>query len=88
MNKVEEGRALLNASYHIPFDGIFNVNPLIEKMEKGAALESGNRVASNASKELKKIRKQIDVCEGQIKEKLEKFLKDPTNICEFQGKKA
>lgn len=131
LGETSEGRTLLDASYHIPFDGIFNVNPLIEKMEKGAALDpedlstmenflrgcrklklfmkdkegyaptlssyslnitdlsyieekidisiSGNRVASNASKELKKIRKQIDACEGQIKEKLEKFLKNPTN---------
>ncbi|MBV7275607.1 endonuclease MutS2 [Clostridium sp. PL3] len=131
LGETSEGRALLDASYHIPFDGIFNVNPLIDKMEKGAALDpedlsimenflrgcrklklfmkdkegyaptlssyslnltdlsyieeeidisiSGNRVASNASKELKKIRKQIDACEGQIKEKLEKFLKNPIN---------
>lgn len=35
---------------------------------------TGNRVDSNASKELKKIRKRIDMCEGKIKEKLEKFL--------------
>jgi dsDNA-specific endonuclease/ATPase MutS2 len=131
LDETSEGRALLDASYHIPFDGIFNVNSLIEKMEKGASLEpedlsmmenflrgcrklklfmndkegyaptlssyslnitelsyieeeinisiSGNRVASNASKELKKIRKQINVCEGQIKGKLEKFLKNPVN---------
>ncbi|WP_411680639.1 endonuclease MutS2 [Clostridium thailandense] len=131
LGETSEGRALLDASYHIPFDGIFNVNPFIDKMEKGAALDpedlsimenflrgcrklklfmkdkegyaptlssyslnltdlsyieeeidisiSGNRVASNASKELKKIRKQIDACEGQIKEKLEKFLKNPIN---------
>lgn len=131
LDETSEGRTLLDASYHIPFDGIFNVNPLIEKMEKGAALDpedlsmmenflrgcrklklfmkdkegyaptlssyslnitdlsyieeeinisiSGNRIDSNASKELKKIRKQIDVCEGQIKGKLEKFLKNPSN---------
>lgn len=36
----------------------------------------GNRVASSASKELKKIRKQIDVIEGKIEEKLNKFLKN------------
>lgn len=129
--ETSEGRALLDASYHIPFDGIFNVSPLIEKMEKGASLApedlsmienflrgcrklklfmkdkegyaptlsayslnitdlsyieeeinisiSGNRIDSSASKELKKIRKHIDICEGQIKERLEKFLKNPTN---------
>ncbi len=131
LDETSEGRALLDASYHIPFDGIFNVNPLIEKMEKGASLDpedlsmmenflrgcrklelfmkdkegyaptlssyslnitdlsyieeeinisiSGNRVASNASKELKKIRKQIDIGESKIKERLEKFLKNPMN---------
>ncbi|AJA47056.1 endonuclease MutS2 [Clostridium pasteurianum DSM 525 = ATCC 6013] len=131
LDETSEGRALLDASYHIPFDGIFNVIPLIEKMEKGASLApedlsmienflrgcrklklfmkdkegyaptlsayslnitdlsyieeeinisiSGNRIDSSASKELKKIRKHIDICEGQIKGKLEKFLKNPTN---------
>lgn len=38
LNETSEGRALLDASYHIPFDGIFNVSPLIDKMEKGASL--------------------------------------------------
>lgn len=131
LDETSEGRTLLDASYHIPFDGIFNVNQLIEKMEKGSSLDpedlsmmenflrgcrklklfmkdkegyaptlssyslnitelsyieeeinisiSGNRVASNASKELKKIRKQIDIGEGKIKERLEKFLKNPMN---------
>lgn len=131
LDETSEGRALLDASYHIPFEGIFNVSPLIEKMEKGASLApedlsmienflrgcrklklfmkdkegytptlsayslnitdlsyieeeinisiSGNRIDSSASKELKKIRKHIDICEGQIKERLEKFLKNPTN---------
>lgn len=40
---------------------------------------TGNRVDSNASKELKKIRKQMDICEGKIKEKLDRFLKNPAN---------
>lgn len=131
LDETSEGRSLLDASYHIPFEGIFNVSPLIEKMEKGASLApedlsmienflrgcrklklfmkdkegyaptlsayslnitdlnyieeeinisiSGNRIDSSASKELKKIRKHIDICEGQIKERLEKFLKNPTN---------
>lgn len=131
LNETSEGRALLDASYHIPFEGIFNVNPLIDKMEKGAPLDpedlsvmanflrgcrklklfmkdkdgyapvlssysenltdlsyieeeinasiAGNRIDSNASKELKKIRRHIDICEGKIKERLEKFLKSPAN---------
>lgn len=131
LNETSEGRALLDASYHIPFEGIFNVNPLIDKMEKGAPLDpedlivmanflrgcrklklfmkdkdgyapvlssysenltdlsyieeeinisiAGNRIDSNASKDLKKIRRHIDICEGKIKERLEKFLKSPAN---------
>ncbi|HCW54475.1 MAG TPA: mannonate oxidoreductase [Clostridium sp.] len=131
LDETSEGRALLDASYHIPLDGVFNVLPLIEKMEKGASLEpenlimisdflrgcrkvknfmkdkegyaptlclygdnitdlsyieeeinnsiTGSRVDSNASKELKKIRKQMDICEGKIKEKLDRFLKNPSN---------
>lgn len=39
----------------------------------------GSVVDSNASKELKKIRKQIDTCEGKIKEKLDKFLRNSSN---------
>lgn len=131
LDETSEGRSLLDASYHIPLDGIFNVLPLIDKMEKGTSLEpgdltmmsdflrgsrkvknfmkdkegyaptlslygdnitdlsyieeeinnsiTGNRVDSNASKELKKIRKQMDICEGKIKEKLDRFLKNPAN---------
>lgn len=131
LHETSEGRSLLDASYHIPLDGIFNVLPLIDKMEKGASFEpgdltmmsdflrgsrkvknfmkdkegyaptlslygdnitdlsyieeeinnsiTGNRVDSNASKELKKIRKQMDICEGKIKEKLDRFLKNPAN---------
>lgn len=39
----------------------------------------GNRVDSNASKELKRIRKQIDITEGRIEEQLQKFLKNRVN---------
>ena len=39
----------------------------------------GNRVDSNATKELKKIRKGIDICEAKIEEKLNKFLKNSEN---------
>ena len=40
---------------------------------------SGSMVDSNASKELKRIRKQISICEERIKDKLEKFIKNPNN---------
>ncbi|MGL4911113.1 MAG: endonuclease MutS2 [Romboutsia sp.] len=39
----------------------------------------GNKVDSNASKELKKIRRNIEVCESKIKERLNKFLTSSTN---------
>lgn len=131
LDETLEGRRLLDASYNIPLEGIFNVLPLIEKIEKGASLEPtdltmmsnflrgcrkvklfikdkegyaptlsaygenicdlsyieeeinrsirGSAVDSNASKELKKIRRNIDICEGKIKEKLDKFLRNSAN---------
>lgn len=131
LDETSEARKLLDASYVIPLEGIFNVNPLIEKIEKGASLEPadltmmsnflrgcrkvksfmkdkeyyapnlngysenisdlsyieeeinlairGSIVDSNASKELKKIRRHIDICEEKIKEKLDKFLKSAGN---------
>ncbi|GAA0737702.1 endonuclease MutS2 [Clostridium oceanicum] len=39
----------------------------------------GNRVDSNATKQLKKIRRNIDNCEEKIRERLEKFLKSDKN---------
>ena len=131
LEETSEGRRLLDASYHIPLEGIFDVVSLIDKIDKGAALDpnelvmisnflrgcrkiklfmkdkegyaktlssygenitdlsyieeeinisiKGSTVDSNASKELKKIRRHIDICEGKIKERLEKFLKNSTN---------
>lgn len=131
LDETSEARKLLDAAYVIPLEGIFNVNPLIEKIEKGASLEPadltmmsnflrgcrkvksfmkdkeyyapnlngysenisdlsyieeeinlairGSIVDSNASKELKKIRRHIDICEEKIKEKLDKFLKSAGN---------
>ena len=131
LDETSEGRRLLDASYHIPLVGIFNVVPYIEKIEKGASLDPedlaimsdflrgcrkvklfikdkegyaptlssygesitdlsyieeeinrcirGSIVDSNASKELKKIRRLIDDCENKIKEKLDKFLKNSEN---------
>ncbi|EPY2272074.1 endonuclease MutS2 [Clostridium sporogenes] len=131
LDETSEGRRLLDVSYNIPLEGIFNTLPLIEKIEKGASLEPtdltmmsnflrgcrkvklfikdkeryaptlsaygenicdlsyieeeinrsirGSVVDSNASKELKKIRRNIDICESKIKEKLDKFLKNSAN---------
>ncbi|MBY6796910.1 endonuclease MutS2 [Clostridium botulinum] len=131
LDETSEGRRLLDASYNIPLEGIFNVLPLIEKVEKGASLEPtdltmmsnflrgcrkvklfikdkegyaptlsaygenicdlsyieeeinrsirGSAVDSNASRELKKIRRNIDICESKIKEKLDKFLRNSAN---------
>lgn len=131
LDETTEGRRLLDASYTIPLEGIFNIVQFIEKIEKGASLEAedltiisnflrgcrkvktfmkdkegyaptlsaygenifdleyiedeinrsirGSRVDSNASKELKRIRRHIDMCEGKIKEKLDKFLKNTQN---------
>lgn len=38
-----------------------------------------NRVSDDASKELKKIRRHIAITEGKIEERLDKFMKNPTN---------
>nr|WP_025774046.1 endonuclease MutS2 [Clostridium botulinum] len=131
LDETSEGRRLLDVSYNIPLEGIFNILPLIQKIEKGASLEPtdltmmsnflrgcrkvklfikdkegyaptlsaygenicdlsyieeeinrsirGSVVDSNASKELKKIRRNIDICESRIKEKLDKFLRNSQN---------
>lgn len=131
LDETSEGRRLLDAGYHIPLEGIFDICPLLEKIDKGGVLEpaeltnvgdflrgcrkvksfikdkegyaetlsaygenitelkyveeeienavKGSIVDSNASKELKRIRRQIGICEDKIKEKLEKFIKNPSN---------
>lgn len=131
LDETSEGRKLLDVSYHLPLEGIHNIFPLIDKMDKGGVLEPsdltmvsdflrgcrkvkmflkdkegyaptlcsyaenisdlsyieeeinisirGSVVDSNASKDLKKIRNQIDTCEGKIKEKLDKFLRNSSN---------
>ena len=131
LDETSEGRRLLDVSYHLPLEGIHNIFPLIDKMDKGGVLEPsdltmvsdflrgcrkvkmflkdkegyaptlcsysenisdlsyieeeinisirGSVVDSNASKDLKKIRKQIDTCEGKIKEKLDKILRNSAN---------
>ena len=42
LQETSEGRRLLDASYHIPLEGIFNVLPYVEKIEKGLSLEAGD----------------------------------------------
>lgn len=131
LDETSEGRRLIEASYHIPLSGIFNIVPCIEKIEKGSSLDpedltmisdflrgcrkiklffkdkegysptlssygdsitelnyieeeinrciKGTIVDSNASKELKKIRRRIDECEEKIRERLDKFLKNSEN---------
>lgn len=127
----KEARNILLNSTYIPLEGVFNINSLIDKVEKGMVLSAEelvtvesflrgckkiknfmkdksfygetlasyalnitelsdieeeikaairvNKVDSNASKELKKIRKNIDTCEAKIKERLNKFLTAPSN---------
>ena len=131
LDENKEARKVLKNSNHIPLEGLFNANPVIEKVEKGMILEpvelvacedflrgcrkiknfmidkefysptlssyalnitecenveeeikfsiKNNKVYSDASKELKKIRRNIDICEGRIREKLNKFLTSSTN---------
>lgn len=127
----KEARKVLESSNHVPLEGLFNIYPVIYKVEKGMVLDTAeliscedflrgcrkiksfmldkefysptlssyalnitecesieeeikfsiknNKISSEASKELKKIRRSIDICEGRIKEKLNKFLTSSTN---------
>ncbi|MBS5981733.1 MAG: endonuclease MutS2 [Clostridium butyricum] len=131
LDETSEGRRLLDAGYHIPLEGIFDICPLLDKIDKGGVLEPseltsicdflrgcrkiksfikdkegyaetlssygenitelkyieeeienairGSIVDSNATKDLKKIRRQISICQEKIKEKLEKFIKNTSN---------
>ncbi|MCQ2017244.1 endonuclease MutS2 [Clostridium butyricum] len=131
LDETSEGRRLLDAGYHIPLEGIFDICTLLDKIDKGGVLEPseltsicdflrgcrkiksfikdkegyaetlssygenitelkyieeeienairGSIVDSNATKDLKKIRRQISICEEKIKEKLEKFIKNTSN---------
>lgn len=127
----KEARKVLENSNHVPLEGLFNIYPVIDKVEKGMILDvaeliscedflrgcrkiksfmldkefysptlssyalnitkcenieeeikfsiKNNKISSEASKELKKIRRSIDICEGRIKERLNKFLISSTN---------
>ena len=131
LSENKEARKILENSNHIPLEGLFNINPIIDKVEKGMILEprelisiedflrgcrkiksfmldkefyaptltsyalniteclsieeeinyciKGNKVDSEASKELKKIRRNIDITEGRIKDRLNKFLTSSSN---------
>ena len=56
-----------------------NISELCEIEENINNAIKGSGIDTNASKELKKIRKQIDICEGRIDERLNKFLRNPIN---------
>ena len=127
----KEARKVLENSNHVPLEGLFNIDPIIDKIEKGMILDpqeliscedflrgcrkikkfmldkefyspnlssyalnitecrnieeeisyaiKNNKVHSDASNELRKIRRSIDICEGRIKEKLNKFLTSSSN---------
>ncbi len=131
LNENKEARKVLENSNHIPLEGLFNINPVIDKVEKGMILDpnelvsvedflrgcrkiksfmidkefysptlssyslnitecedieeeikfciKNNKVSTEASKELKKIRRSINITEDRIKEKLNKFLTSSTN---------
>lgn len=126
-----EAKKVLENSNHIPLEGLFNIIPIIDKIEKGMILEpneliriedflrgckkiksfmidkefysptlssyalnitlcenieyeinhciKNNKVDSQASKELKKLIRNIEVAEGKIKERLNKFITSSTN---------
>ena len=131
LSENKEARKVLENSNHIPLEGLFDINPLIDKVEKGMILETqelvscedflmgcrkiksfmidkefysptlssyalnitecenieeeikysikNNKISSDASKELKRIRRSIEICEGRIQERLNKFLTSPVN---------
>ena len=131
LNENIEARRIIENSNYIPLEGLFNISPIIDKVEKGMILEpnelikmedflrgcrkikkfmadkefysptlssyslniteclnieeeinyciKNNKVDSCASKELKKIRRSIDIAEGRVKEKLNKFLTSSSN---------
>ena len=40
LNENKDARNILNNSTHIPLEGVFNLNPLINKLEKGITLNT------------------------------------------------
>lgn len=56
-----------------------NITEMPEVEEEINNAIKGSGIDTNATKELKKIRRHIDICESKIKEKLEKFLRNANN---------
>ena len=56
-----------------------NITECVDIEEEIKFSIKNNKVSSEASKELRKIRRNIDICEGKIKERLNKFLTSSTN---------
>ncbi len=69
----KEGYAKNLCSYSLNITELTEIETEINSTIKGANIDS------NATKELKRIRRYMDVCEGKIKEKLEKFLRNAEN---------
>ncbi len=56
-----------------------NITLLSEVEEEINYTIKGSDINTEATKELKKIRRHMEICEGKIKEKLEKFINNSTN---------
>ena len=131
LQETSEARAILDATSHVPFIGVSDMETIIGKLQRGIQLEAteleavaeflrgarklkrfmleheffapllsayatgmgewrtleeditqairAGQVVDEASKELKRIRKQVDILEGRIEERLTKFLKSAAN---------
>lgn len=65
LKETSEARNLLDAAYHIPLDGIFNVAPYIEMIEKGSALEASDLTQiSDFLRGCRKVKKFFENKEG------------------------
>lgn len=65
LRETSEARNLLDASYHIPLDGIFNIIPYIEKIEKGSYLEASDLTQiSDFLRGCRKVKKFFENKEG------------------------
>ncbi len=56
-----------------------NITSMTEIEDEINSILKGNNIDSNATKELKRIRRHIDICEEKIKDRLEKFVKSSIN---------
>ena len=71
--KDKEGYAPTLSSYGESITDLSYIEEEINRCIRGSVVDS------NASKELKKVRRLIDECEGKIRERLDKFLKNSDN---------